>query len=215
MAEIVQPRKRKPRADGERTRAAILSKATSLATVYGLVGLSIGRLAELTGMSKSGLIAHFGSKEALQMAVVATARKCSYTEFTRPALADPSPLERLWSLCDHFLGFVERRVFPGGCFFTAVLSEMNSLPDPVRSQIDMHQKGYLRLLTRCAEEAVAAGELEGSEDGKQIGFEIHAMLIMANLRYVKNKDLTVLDQAWKGVQRLLGDPERTRTRYDS
>lgn len=207
---VSRPKPRKQRSDGVRTRMAILTEATSLATVYGLEGLSIGRLAELTGMSKSGLFAHFGSKENLQMAIVATAMKCSYVEFTRPAMKAESPLERLWGLCDYFLNFVERRVFPGGCFFSAVVGEMNALPEPVRLRIERHQRGYLQLLTRNAGEAIQAGELKSSLEPDQIGFELHALIITANLRYVAHRDGEVMDRAWDGVRRLLGDPNRTR-----
>ncbi len=203
-------KQRKPRQDGIRTRRAVLAEATSLATVYGLEGLSIGRLAELTGMSKSGLFAHFGSKENLQLAIVATAMKFSYLEFARPAMKAESPLERLWGLCDYFLNFVERQVFPGGCFFTAVTGEMNALPVPVREQIEKHQLGYLHLLTRCAEEAIQTGELKTPLEADQLGFELHALIIIADLRYVAHRDASVLERAWAGVQRLLGDSSRLR-----
>ena len=209
-ADAGPKKRRKPRLDGLRTRMAILTEATSLATVYGLEGLSIGRLAELAGMSKSGLFAHFGSKENLQMAIVATAMKCSYVEFTRPAMKAEAPLERLWGLCDYFLNFVERRVFPGGCFFSAVVGEMHALPERVRERIERHQRGYLQLLTRCAEEAIAAGELKTSLEPDQIVFELHALIIIANLRYVAHGDTAVLDRAWAAVQRLLGDCNRAR-----
>jgi len=206
-----EPRsKRRARADGERTRAAILGEATALATLHGLEGLTIGRLAELTGMSKSGLFAHFGSKEGLQLAVVATAAKTAYVEYARPAMAAASPLEQLWGLCDHFLHFVERKVFPGGCFFSAVAGEMHVLPEPVRERIDKHARGWMKLLTQCAAEAIQAGELHTELEPEQIAFELHAATVDANRLYIIQGDPTVLDRAWAAVRRLLGDPHRPR-----
>ncbi len=206
------PRKeRRPRADGERTRAAILAEATSLATLYGLEGLSIGRLAELTGMSKSGLFSHFGSKENLQLAVVATAAKCAQVEYTGPALEQETALERLWKTCDDFLNFVERRVFPGGCFFSAITGEMHALPKAVRGRIERYQKGYVKQLTQYAEEAIETGDLKTELKPAQIAFEVHALTIFANTFFIIHRDPAVLDRAWDGVRRLLGDPTRPRT----
>lgn len=191
---------------------AILTEAASLATIYGLEGLSISRLADLTGMSKSGLFAHFGSKEALQLAIVGTAMRSSYVEFTRPAMKAGSPLERLWGLCDYFLNFVERRVFPGGCFFSAVTGEMTALPETVRERIEKHQRGFTDLLTRCAREAIEEGEVDTDLTAEQIGFELNGLIIMANLKFVAHRDSEAIERAWDGVRRLLGDPIRPRHR---
>src|SRR5690349_22564561 len=108
---------RQPRADGERTRGAILRAAADLATVDGLEGLSIGDLAAATGMSKSGLYAHFRSKQELQLATVDEAERIFRTEVIEPALAARPGLDQLAAACEAFLGYVQRRVFPGGCFF--------------------------------------------------------------------------------------------------
>ena len=119
-------------------------------------------------------------------------------------------LERLWGLCDYFLNFVERRVFPGGCFFSAVTGEMTALPESVRARIENHQRGFTNLLTRCAQEAIEAGEIETPLAAEQIGFELNGLIIMANLKFVAHRDGEVIDRAWDGVRRLLGDPSRTR-----
>ena len=207
-----QRKKRKPRADGERTRATILNEATSLATLHGLGGLTIGRLAELTGMSKSGLFAHFGSKENLQLAVVATAARCAQEEYTGPASEADTPLEKLWSIAARFLSFVERRVFPGGCFFAAVTVEMQALPDAVRRRIERHQNGYFRLLDNWVREAILGGELKTGLEPEQIAFELHSLIITSNTMYKIHGDPAVLERAWDGVRRLLGDPGRARRR---
>src|SRR3954465_14746757 len=114
------PRRR--RSDGERSRTAILHEAARLATVEGLDGLSIGRLADAVGMSKSGLFAHFGSKEELQLATIETAWALFGELVIAPALAAPTGLERLVALTENFLRHVEESVFPGGCFFASVVT---------------------------------------------------------------------------------------------
>src|SRR5256885_17242433 len=112
----VQRMQRKPRADGQRSRRTILDAAAKLATIDGLEGLSIGRLAAHIGMSKSGLYAHFGSKEELQLAAIETASAIFDAEVIDPAEQGTTPLEKIQLLCEQFLSHVERRVFPGGCF---------------------------------------------------------------------------------------------------
>src|SRR5215831_4534176 len=117
---------RHPRADGERARAAILRAAASLATVDGLEGLSIGNLAAAIGMSKSGLYAHFGTKQELQLATVDEAERILTEEVVQPALAAPPGLGQLAAVCEAYFSYVERRVFPGGCFFVATALEMGT-----------------------------------------------------------------------------------------
>lgn len=212
MRAPFERKKRKPRADGERTRAAILNEATSLATLYGLGGLTIGHLADLIGMSKSGLFAHFGSKENLQLAVVATAARCAQEEYMGPATEADSSLEKLWSLCDRFLSFVERKVYPGGCFFAAVAAEMHALPDTVWRRIERYQKAYLNLQAQWVKEAILAGELDTELEPEQIAFELHSLIITANTLFKIHGDASALERAWDGVRRLLGDPGRIRGR---
>ena len=120
---------------GQRTRNSILEVAAALATEEGLEPLSIGRLAEATAMSKSGLFAHFGSKEELQLATVDHAAKLFVGEVIDPARGAPKGLARIWALCDHMIGYSERQVFPGGCFFAATSFEFNNRPGPVRDRI--------------------------------------------------------------------------------
>src|SRR4051812_23054008 len=116
----VGPRRRAqrhPRAGGERTRGAILRAAASLATVDGLEGLSIGNLAAATGMSKSGLYAHFGSKADLQLATVEEADRIFQDAVVRPGRAAPPGRGQLVAVCEAFFDYLQRRTFPGGCFF--------------------------------------------------------------------------------------------------
>src|SRR5436305_9948742 len=112
---VTSERQRRPRSDGERSRQTILRAAASLATIEGLEGISIGNLAAHIGMSKSGLYAHFGSKEQLQLATIDAALEIFTADVVEPAATATGPLERLRRLYDRFLDHVERRVFPGGC----------------------------------------------------------------------------------------------------
>src|SRR5262252_8286292 len=136
-------RTRRRRADGERSRQAILRGAANLATIDGLRGLSIGALAAHIGMSKSGLFAHFGSKEELQLATVETAREIFDAEIVEPTQAIDDPLERLQALCDGFLSHVERRVFPGGCFFASTTAELDTHPGPVNDAVASVQQHWI------------------------------------------------------------------------
>ncbi|HYG79697.1 MAG TPA: TetR/AcrR family transcriptional regulator, partial [Pyrinomonadaceae bacterium] len=120
------------RAHGERTRQAILEAAVHIASEEGLEGLTIGRLASELSMSKSGLFAHFGSKEELQLATVEAARAVFVREVVGPAFAAEKGLARLWKLCEVWLGYVEGEVFRGGCFFTAAAAEFDGRPGAVR-----------------------------------------------------------------------------------
>src|ERR1700733_13509278 len=110
---------RRTRADGERTRRAILREAASLATVDGLEGLSIGNLAKALGLSKSGLYAHFGSKEELQLATVEEAARIFQAEVIEPAVTAPPGIDQLLATCNAFFDHLLRRTFPGGCFFAS------------------------------------------------------------------------------------------------
>src|SRR5947207_12221401 len=116
---------RKRRSDGERTRGAILDAAAKLATVEGLGGLSMSRLADEVGMSKSGLFAHFGSKEELQLATVEKASAVFDAQVLEPASSASTGLDRLQRLVDAYLHYIEVDNFPGGCFFASVLAEVD------------------------------------------------------------------------------------------
>src|SRR5215510_14599908 len=117
---------RKQRTDGERTHDAIVREAVSLATVDGLEGLSIGNLASALDMSKSGIYAHFGSKQDLQLATVDEAERIFRAEVIAPALASEPGIGQLLAVCDAYLDYLERRTFPGGCFFAGAVLEMGT-----------------------------------------------------------------------------------------
>ena len=195
---------RHPRADGERTRGAILRAAASLATVDGLEGLSIGNLAAATGISKSGLYAHFGSKQELQLATVNEAERIFTAEVVEPALAARPGLAQLAAACEAFLGYVERRVFPGGCFFAATALEMGTRPGPVKDRVAAISSGFTAQLRAFAATAIEQHELPAREDPGRLAFELHAILLGADTKFVLNDDPAALDLARQVVRQRLG-----------
>jgi AcrR family transcriptional regulator len=186
---------------GQRTRTAILEEAARLATVEGLDGLSIGGLATATGMSKSGLFAHFGSKEDLQLATIASARETFVAEVFVPALDAPQGIRRLYAACDAFLSYIERRVFPGGCFFAVAAADVSTRPGPVRDAIAAQQRDWLELLERLARKAMDVGELETGDDPAQLAFELNAVLVAASTSFVLQGDPAVFERARAAVRR--------------
>ena len=199
MVEQVEARpRRKPRSDGERSRRTILDAAAKLATVEGLEGLSIARLADHIGMSKSGLYAHFGSKEELQLATIETASDMFAAAVIAPAQDAATPLAKLEALCEHFLVHVEQRVFPGGCFFASAAAEFDTHPGPVRERIADFVRGWVGLLAELVREAQEAGELR-AEDPDQVAFELEGYLLMANTAFLLSGDPQAITRARSGV----------------
>jgi len=195
---------RRPRADGERTRGAILRAAASLATVDGLEGLSIGNLAAAIGMSKSGLYAHFGTKQELQLATVDEAERILTDEVVRPALAAPPGLGQLAAVCEAFFSYVERRVFPGGCFFAATALEMGARPGPVKERVAAVQSDFTALLRTFAATAIEQHELPAHEDPDGLAFELHAILLGGDTKFILHDDPAVMNLARRVVHQRLG-----------
>jgi AcrR family transcriptional regulator len=194
---------RRTRADGERTRRAILRAAASLATVDGLEGLSIGNLAAAIGISKSGLYAHFGSKEELQLATVSEAERILTEEVIQPALAARPGLDQLAAACEAFFSYVERRVFPGGCFFAATALEMGTRPGPVKDRLAAIQSDFTALLRSFATTALDQGELPSDENPEWLAFELHAILLGADTKFVLHEDPAIMDLARQVVRKRL------------
>jgi AcrR family transcriptional regulator len=197
-------RARQPRADGERTRAAILRAAASLATVDGLEGLSIGNLAAAIGMSKSGLYAHFGSKQELQLATVQEAGRIFAGEVVQPALAAPAGLAQLAAVCEAFFEHLQRRTFPGGCFFAGAALEMGTRPGPVKEAVAAFQSGFADLIKGFVVTAIEQGELPAGEDPQQLAFELNGIILATDTNFVLHDDPAVLDLARQVVRRRLG-----------
>jgi AcrR family transcriptional regulator len=189
---------------GERSRTAILEAAARLATVEGLEGLSLGRLAEVLRMSKSGLYAHFGSKEELQLATIETAVEIYNREIVEPALAVPPGRERVLRLCDAFFDFVGSGDFPGGCFFVYTSVDPANRREPVRKRLADEQRAWLAFIEQLVLEAIAGGELPDSTNTRRLAFELDAIMIGADANFVLLGDPSFLDEGRAAVRRHLG-----------
>src|ERR1700684_1822384 len=186
---------------GARTRTTILHTAADLASVDGLDGLTIGRLATELAMSKSGLFAHFGSKEELQLATIEEARQRYAREVIEPACAAGSGITRLHALCEAFLSYLERAVFPGGCFFASAMAEFDSkAPGPVRDRIAPCENQWRPPRDPAAAEARRRRELAATTDPQQLAFELEAALLSANWYYHLFNDATYFDRARRTVR---------------
>ena len=202
---------------GQASRENILLAAAKLATTKGLDGLSIGDLAAAVGMSKSGLYAHFKSKEELELATIEMAATIFDREVLRPVLAAPAGSKKLLALTNSFLAYLKRQVFPGGCFFAAVGMELDTRPGPARDKVIEVLQKWLSLLKQCLLDAKAIGEIDDNADVEQAVFETHAMLVAANFLFVMSNDTTRLTQARRGVDHVLArlanraEPKRKRS----
>jgi AcrR family transcriptional regulator len=194
---------RKPRSDGERSRSAILNEAARLATVEGIGGLSLGRLADAVGMSKSGLFAHFGSKEELQLATIETANSIFDEQVLEPAEEASLGLERLRTLLDSYLSYVEAGTFPGGCFFASVLVEVSMQPGAVRDRLVAFLGDWLGRLQEAVREAQREGTIDKREDPAQLAFELEAALLLANTQYSVTQSAEAVRRGRKAIDRRL------------
>ena len=185
---------------GERTRLTILDTAARLATEEGLAPLSIGRLAEATGLSKSGLFAHFGSKEELQLATVDHAAALFVAEVIAPAREAPRGRARGWALWERLFDDVERPVLPGGCFFAATSFEFNNRPGPVRDRIAEMIASWLSYLEHAVEQAQEAGELSRELSAAERPFELDAFAPQANATFQLLPSRAALDDARRAIR---------------
>lgn len=190
----------KRRLRGDRTRQAILTQAARLASAEGLEAVSLQRLATELGISKSGLFAHFGSKEELQLATVEEAGRVFTDEVLRPGLKTPRGLGRVWALSNAFLSYVRRDVFPGGCFFEAAIAEFDSRPGPVRDAV-VEKRGYwVSSLARAIREAAAAGDVKPGVDAEQVAWELSCLLVGANGSFVTDGETVGIERARRAIR---------------
>jgi AcrR family transcriptional regulator len=181
---------------GSATRAAILDRALDLASAEGLEGLTIGRLAAELRMSKSGLFAHFGSKQELQLATVAAAGGRFRARVVEPSLATPEGAERLRALSERYLD--QLRDYAGGCFWAATSTEYDDRPGPVRDAIAAALDAWTGELARQA--AIA-----GVERPQRFAFELYSLVMGANARYRLSGDEEVFEYAREALDRLLAE----------
>ena len=167
---------------GDRTRRVVLARAVDLASVEGLDGLSIGRLATDLAISKSGLISHFGTKEELQLATIRAARAIFVHTVIEPALQTPPGLARVRALLDAWLEYSSDRRFPGGCFFARASHEYAARPGSVRDALAALDEEWLGLIAETVVGAQEAGEIAADVDPTQLAYDLDAYLDSANLR---------------------------------
>jgi AcrR family transcriptional regulator len=196
---------RRTRAPGDRSRARVLEHAAALATLEGLDGVSIARIAAATGMPKSSVYVLFGSKEELQLATIDAARASFIRHVVAPAFTTTAPgCPRLQRLCDGYLDYVEQRIFPGGCFFVTASAEMGGRHGAVRDRVALYQQQWRQLLSDTAREAHATGELAPGTDPDQLAFELGAILAGSDIAAILHDDNTIIDRARQAIHTRLG-----------
>ncbi|MFT2017096.1 TetR/AcrR family transcriptional regulator [Streptomyces sp. 796.1] len=192
-------------ARGNQTRQLILKRTVEIASVEGLEGLSLGRLASELKLSKSGVFALFGSKEDLQLATVRAAIKVFLEHVVQPARDLPPGVERLWRVCTGWLTYSRERVFPGGCFFYSVSAEYDAREGKVHDTLAAARVNWISYLEQTVRDAQKAGQIAPDADVPQLIFEIVAMLEMSNAESVLHNEVTAYDMAAKAIVSRLRD----------
>jgi AcrR family transcriptional regulator len=164
-------------AKGTNTRAAILDRGVRLATQVGLEGLTIGRLATELHLSKSGLFAHFRSKEALQIQVLDAAAERFVEEVVKPAVREPRGEPRVRALFDRWLGWARSNSGPGGCLFVAAAAELDDRPGPVRDRLVALQKGWLEMIAIVFRTGVTEGVFRTDLDPEEFAHDLYAVML--------------------------------------
>lgn len=174
---------------GEETKAAILDQAVAIASEVGFTGLTIGQLAERTQMSKSGLFAHFKSKEALQLETLQRARERFTDMVVRPALTTPRGVKRVQVLVERWLDWATDGL-QGGCIFVASAVEYDDRPGPMRDAVVQNERDWLETIATVAGTAVAEGDFRADLDTEQFAFTVQGLML-----------------SYHQAKRLLGDPK--------
>lgn len=185
---------------GEQTRSAVLDEAMRMASAVGMRGLTIGTLADATGMSKSGLFAHFRSKEQLQVAVVEHAQERFLEHVARPALRAPRGEARVRALVDRWFAWSEQTL-SGGCFFVTATTELDDEPGPARDLLVDGQRDWLDLIANVFRTGIAQSEFRADADPEQFAHDAYGVML-----------------AYHHARRLLNDPraaERARRSLDT
>lgn len=186
-----------------------------IASAEGLEGISIGRLATELEMSKTGIIAHFGSKEQLQLATVDAAKQIFLEQVVQPVLARPRGVPRLLAMLENWIGYVERIVFRGGCFFAAAAAEFDSRPGPVRDEIASLSKAWLIGLRDEIAFAQSSKQVRADVDPAQLAFVLHAYVQEANWAFKLFNDESAFSQARQAIANGIAAASRKQVPYKS
>jgi AcrR family transcriptional regulator len=175
---------------GELTRHAILERATALASRVGLAGLTIGHLSEELGLSKSGLFAHFGAKETLQVEVLRFAADRFVQDVVRPALAAPRGEPRVRAVFERWLAWGGSHSVPGGCLFVSSATELDDRPGPARDELVKLQRDWLETIATCFRTGITEGHFRRDADPEQFAHDLYSVML-----------------GWHHATRLMRDPE--------
>ena len=188
---------------GEQTRDAILERAIRLASEVGLEGLTIGKLAGALDLSKSGLFAHFASKESLQVQTLDRAAERFVEVVVRPALAEPRGEPRLRALFERWLRWPEAVPQPGGCIFVQASVELDDRPGPARERLVALQRAWHESLATAVKGARAEGHLRRDVDPEQIAFELYGIMLSTHHSARLLRDPRATGRARRAFERLL------------
>lgn len=190
---------------GEQTRAMIVETALREASICGIHGLSIGGLADHLQMSKSGLFSHFGSKEALQQAVLETLVTRFTQQVVLPVLQIPDGLDRLRGLYERFIGWMDDNHLPGGCPILALSFELDSRPGPLRDYVAAQQNRWMDVIRRVARKCIDQGHFRADLDVDQFAFEFEGVAFVLNYARQLLRDSTASEKARTAFERLIAD----------
>lgn len=190
---------------GARTRSAILDRATGLASQVGLTGLTIGVLADDLNLSKSGLFAHFRSKEALQIEVLNHAAERFLDIVVRPALREPRGAPRIRALFERWLAWEHEAALPGGCVFVAANAELDDRPGPVRDRLVELQRGWVKAIALSFAKGVEAGLFRPDIDPAQLAQDLYGIMLSYHLHTRLLGDAGADARARRAFDRLLED----------
>jgi AcrR family transcriptional regulator len=199
---------RRSAAEARDTRARIIEHSVAVASLEGLGGLTIGRLAADLSMSKSGLLGHFGTKEALQIAALRRASEIFTRAVWLPCVGERPGLTRLRAICASWVTYLdrERGAFPGGCLFTASAVEFDGREGPVRDAVARLYRVWGRRLLRDIGLAVEQGELPAGTDPAQLVFELNGVYFALNHAVQLFGDPLAPERARRAIERLLHSP---------
>ena len=187
---------------GQQTKAAIIDAALGLATQIGLEGLSIGALAEVMQMSKSGVFAHFGSREELQISVIREYHARFEEEVFYPALQQAKGLPRLKSLFENWMRRTSVEI-DSGCIYISGAVEFDDRPGPVREALAGSVRTWLSAIYRAVVQAKTAGHLSADADAHQIAFEIHGLILALHYEARFLKTPGSIERAHTGFARIV------------
>jgi len=202
------PRRSVAQVDADRT--VTLRAAVELASVIGLEGLTVGRLADELGMSKSGLVGRFGSKQNLQLATLALAVEMFRAVVYEPAIDKPAGRARLVAICEGWIGYLGEPCFAGGCFLTSASVEFDAREGPIHDAVRVALDRWQRVLETEAAIAVSSGELADDGDPADVAFTLNAIAVGTNCDYQLRRDPRALQRGRRAMASVLAPSLRRR-----